>query len=94
MGHNSNTVIAVANDGDLQQRISAIAALEGIPSPDSWVAERRWELAAKDTTEGGLLDAYQYAIDTDPNHFRRLGRDPGVVSDAKLLAVVQAVRGE
>lgn len=94
MGHNSGTVIAVAGDGDLQQRFIAVAALEGIANPDGWVLSNRWQIAAHDTSEGGLLDAYQYAIDTDPNRYRSLGRDPGVINDGMILSIVQALKPE
>lgn len=91
MSHSYSTVVSVVTDGDLQQRFIAAAATEGIPNPDSWVLSNRWALAAHDTGQGGMLDSYQYAIDTDPNHFKALGRDPGIVSDGVILSVVQAV---
>lgn len=92
MGHNSNTIVAVANDGDLQQRFIAIATAEGIEYPESWVQQNRWQLAAHDTSANGLLDSYQYAVDTDPNHYKVIGRDPGVINDSMILSVVQALK--
>lgn len=91
MTYNLNTIATVANDGDLQQRFIACAAQEGVANPEAWVTTNKWELAAQDVSVGGLLDAYQYVIDTDPNHYKDWGRDPGIINDAMILSVVQAV---
>lgn len=92
MAHSYSTVVAVANDGDLQQRLIACAAIEGIENPDQWVAANRWRIAAHDTAANGLLDAYQYAVDTDPNNYKALGRDPGIINDSMIGSVVQALK--
>src|SRR6478735_1187437 len=91
MGHNSNTVVAVANDGDLQQRFIALAAVEGIANPDSWVTSNRRQIAAHDTSEGGLLDAYHYAFVTEPNGLKSKGRDPGIINVSMIVSVIQAL---
>ena len=92
MAHSYSTIVAVAGDGDLQQRLIAAAAAEGIEAPESWVLANRWQIAAHDTSQGGLLDAYQYAVDTDTHRVKAYGRDPGIVNDAMILSVVQALK--
>lgn len=92
MAHSYSTIVAVANDGDLQQRFVAAAAAEGIASPENWVMNNRWQIAAEDAANGGLLDSYQYAVDTDPDHLKDWGRDPGIVNDSVILSVVQALK--
>ena len=78
-------VTLVANDGDLQQRLIAAAATEGIPQPETWVAAHRWDFA----TQPGWADAYQSAI---ISYIDRPGLRPGAISDAMILTAVQAVR--
>jgi hypothetical protein len=92
MTHAYSTIITVAQDGDLQQRFIAAAAAAGIENPDSWVLANRWKIAAHDQADAGLLDSYQYVVDTDPNHYKDWGRDPGIISDAMIEAVVQALK--
>lgn len=81
----------MAHDGDLHQRFIAIAASEGIADPEAWVNARKWEIAAHDKAQGGLLDAYQYAVDTDTYRIKMYGKDPGIINDAMILSVVQAL---
>ena len=91
MSYTSSTIVAVAHDGDLQQRFIAIAASEGIDNPEAWVMTNRWQLAAQDKAAGGLLDAYQYAVDTDTARVKMYGKDPGIINDSMILSVVQAL---
>ena len=75
----------VANDGDLQQRLIACAAQEGIDNPEQWVTERRWTWA----TQPGWADAYHPAI---ISYIDRPGLRPGAIQDSMILAAVQAVK--
>lgn len=83
-----SSIRAIATDGSLMGRITAAAAMEGIPNPDSWVAQRMWQFAA----QPGWGDKWQYAVETynpdaNPDH----GARPGVISDADILTAVQAL---
>lgn len=74
----------LAQDADFYQRTVACAASEQIPEPDFWAQTHRWQVCAAP----GFSDAYASAIAggvTDP------GRDPAVISDAQILAQVQAL---
>lgn len=77
-------VSKLAHDGNLRERLIAAAALEGIPDPEQWVAQRRWEIAA----QPGWADAYATAVET---HIDLPGLRPGVITDAQILAAVQAL---
>lgn len=80
-------VTTLRNDGDLQQRLIACAATEGIPAPDHWVYERMWEFA----TQAGWADAYHSAM---LSFIDRPGLRPGAISDQMILSAVQSVRAE
>lgn len=73
----------MAYDHDLQGRITAAAAMDGVPWPDGWVARRRWELVAN----SDWAQAWAYATDTGNES---PGTDPGVVTDQMILSAVQA----
>lgn len=76
----------LASDADFLARTVACAASEGLPDPDYWAVAHRWEVCAAP----GFADAYASALAGNvPNP----GRDPAVISDAQLLAQVQALRG-
>lgn len=77
-------VVATANDGDLQQRIAACAAGEGIADPVAWATTRCWKFA----TQPGWADAYQSAV---YSFIDRPGLRPGAISDQMILTAVQAV---
>ncbi len=77
----------LADDGMIRRRVTACAALEGIGNPDAWAYERRWQLSA----QPGWSAAYEHAVTSgreDP------GADPAVITDAMILAAVQALAGE
>ena len=77
-------VSKLAHDGNLRERLIAAAALEGIADPEAWVDGKRWEFAA----QPGWADAYASAVAT----FIDLpGLRPGVITDAQILAAVQAL---
>lgn len=83
-----NAVADMANDGFLQQRLIACAAVEGIPNPEQWVLARKWELAAHDSGEGGAVAAYEYAVNVG---YADVGKREDTITDAVLLGIVQAV---
>lgn len=81
-------VVQTANDGDLQQRIAACAALEGVEGdPSAWATQRRWVFAA----QPGWADAYQSAV---VSFIDRPGWRPGAITDAMILTAVQSVIAE
>lgn len=69
-------------DQDIRLRLIACATKEEKPNPIAWVDERLLQFAAKP----GWGEAYEYALNTGVN---RPGRDPGVITDAAILAAVQ-----
>ena len=75
----------LAQDGDFLLRISACAAVEvdRTHQPNTWANEHIWRISAAP----GFADAYEYAINTD---VERPGNDPSVITDAQILAAVQA----
>lgn len=80
-----NTIASMARDGDLQQRLIACAAAEGIDGAQSWALSNVWHLAATP----GFADAYQYAVD---NHNGRPGFYDDVINDQMILGAVQTLR--
>ena len=79
----------LSNDSDFHARVSACAAVE-IPKlyqPRQWASDHIWWLAAAP----GFADAYEYAI---LNENPRPGNDPAVITDAMILAAVQALETE
>lgn len=78
-------VSLVSADVDLQTRVAACAAVEGITDdPPQWSYDHRWQMAA----QPGWADAYASALAggvPDP------GRDPAVITDPQILSAVQAV---
>jgi len=85
----SNTIVRMANDGDLMARFTAVAAQEEIPSPDNWVNQHRWQLVASDSN---AVASYQYAMETDNDSIGLYGKRSDVIDDTKLLSIVQALR--
>jgi hypothetical protein len=78
----------LAQDGDFINRVSACAAVE-VPhtyQPVQWTRDHIWWVAASP----GFADAYEYALNVDPP-VERPGNDPAVITDAQILASVQAI---
>jgi hypothetical protein len=78
-------IAVLAQDNDFLQRSMACAATEGETSPNSWVSENQWQLAATP----GFGDKYASALE---NEIERPGLDPSVISDEDILSSVQALR--
>lgn len=82
-------VAQLAQDGDFTLRISACYSTEtsGGASPEyptAWASEHQWQIAGAP----GFGEAYASAVAANvPNP----GRDPAVISDAQILAAVQAI---
>jgi len=79
------TIHQCANDSAFTDRLIACAAQEGSDNPEFDMSVRlRWPAASYPEIE----DVYAYAIDTGNEN---PGGDPGVISDAMILAVVQPI---
>jgi hypothetical protein len=84
-------IVAIASSQSLTGRIAASAAEQGIADPMGWANEHRWATAA----EPGWAAAWDFAVDNqtlDDNP--DTGARPGVISDAMILAAVQAIIAE
>lgn len=80
-----NTIARCANDGDLQQRVTACAAQEGIDNPNSWAVSHRWNFAANPD----VANAYSYAVGQG---IEAPGKRDDVINDNVILTVVQTLR--
>ncbi len=75
---------ALARDGDFNLRLAACVSNETREvNPLQWASEHQWQIAAAP----GFADAYSSAVAGDVDN---PGRDPSVISDAQILAAVQA----
>lgn len=84
-----NSIIEIAQNQALIGRIAAAAVAEGVPDPELWAANHKWQVAA----QPGWADAWLYAkenttVNTNPN----IGQRDDVINDAMILAAVQAIR--
>ena len=81
-------VLDIANSSSLSMRIAACAASEGIPDPQTWAFNRKWEFAS----QPGWSDDWAYAKDTlTINKNPDLGARDDVINDTKILTAVQAL---
>jgi len=81
-----NSIAAAAQDGDLRTRVAACFAQQttGPDQPEALAALHMWRIVA----DGTIADSYAYAVATNvPNP----GRDEAVVTDAAILAAVDAI---
>lgn len=76
------TQSALAKDSLLFDRVTACAALEGIPDPETWSYRNRWPFSA----QPGWVDAYASA---SASGIKEPGNDEGAVTDGMILAAVQ-----
>lgn len=75
-------IYQMTQDETLLGRITAAAALEGTAWPESWVAQRRWQLVARTD----WADSWAYAVATENEE---PGADPAVITDQMILSSVQ-----
>ena len=74
-----------AHDQEFLARIQACAAQEGHDNPEyATDVLLRWPVASYPE----IAEAYEYAVGS---HNPNPGKDPGVISDAQILAVVQPI---
>lgn len=78
-----SAIARMVTDTDLQMRITACAAQEGIIQPERWSEAKRWDLAVTP----GWAAAYASAL-ANPE-IERPGDDPGVITDGMILSAVQ-----
>lgn len=83
------SIVDMALSASLRDRLRACAAEQGEASPEVWVGQHMWALAASpgwatkwDSAKVGLT------IDQNPD----LGARDDVITDADVLAAVQALR--
>ena len=80
-----NDVYLLSVDLDFQHRVAACGATEHVAeNADQWAFNHRWEMAAAP----GFADAYASAL---AGGVPSPGLDPSVISDAQILAAVQAI---
>ena len=73
----------ITMDSDFRLRVTASVAIESnMSNPDSWVETNKWEWA----TAPGWAAKVVTAIDSGNDLW---GRDPAVISDDDILAVIQ-----
>lgn len=85
------SIVEMANSGSLIGRITAAVAGEGIDNPEQWTRSNLWKLVASP----GWADDWDYAkgaSGNNPNVNPDLGVRTDVISDAKILAAVQAAQ--
>ncbi|KKI16366.1 MULTISPECIES: hypothetical protein [unclassified Leucobacter] len=76
------TQAILAQDFDLQQRVQACAATQGVGAVPDWAAEHMWSLSASP----GWDDAYASALEAG---VEAPGDSEAVITDAMILAAVQ-----
>jgi hypothetical protein len=79
-----NSVADMADNYDLNRRITAAAAKESIDNPQGWVQLYRWEVAGQPGWDAAWDSAITGGV---PNP----GKDEGVITDGMILSGVQAV---
>lgn len=83
------TIATIYRDSNINSRITACVASEGISkTPEQWVAERNWALAA----QPGWAEAWESSLAAHPETPDYLpGADAAVITDAMILSAVQAL---
>lgn len=77
-----NTISVMAQDYDLQRRVTACAAVEGKTDPTVWAPAHMWTLAAT----AGWDEAYSSAL---AGGISTPGKSETVITDAMILSAVQ-----
>lgn len=93
----STEIVGALGDGDLRQRIAAIATREGVVDPQQWTTDRLGTIVTMQTAGGETIAGMhgyaasirQQAIDAIP---MPPGLDPAAVTDAAILEIVTAVK--
>lgn len=82
------TIAILKQDPWIRDRVTACLAVEGHPSPETWVMEHAWALAA----QPGWASAWESALAANPDApDYEPGRDQAVITDAQILSAVQSL---
>jgi hypothetical protein len=84
--------IAARDDTNLHARLIAAAEMTGVPGPTQWVAENVGALVNADIDGTTLADVHAYAVTQQEPPPLPPGANPTYVTDAQLIAAVQAIR--
>ena len=81
-----NHIADAASDSDLRRRVAACFAQQttGTEQPEALASVHMWRIAA----DNDIAAAYAYGVDSN---VERPGRDEAVVTDAAILAAVDAI---
>jgi len=81
-----NHIADAAQDSDLRRRVAACFAQNttGTEQPEALASVHMWRIAA----DNDIAAAYAYGVDSN---VERPGRDEAVVTDAAILAAVDAI---
>lgn len=80
------TMIAIAGNSSLTQRMTACAAQEGVTYPESWIDQRRWGLIGADWIAAWDYADQTYTVNQNPD----AGARTDVITDQMILSAVQA----
>ena len=83
------TIALIQRDPSIRDRVSACVSKEGVsPSPEQWVADHAWQLAARD----GWADEWEAAkaANTSAENYEP-GGDERAITDAMILTAVQEI---
>lgn len=87
------TISYVANDGFMVERVRACATQQehlgsiGVDDPYAWAYDNRYLWASSP----GWAEKWDYALQTHEDPGYAPGSDPAVITDADILASVQAL---
>lgn len=82
------SVVEMARNQSLIQRVAAAAAAEGIENPVVWAQTNIWQIASRsDWAEAWDYASSTYTLDYNPD----TGARPGVINDQMILTAVQAL---
>lgn len=76
------TQAILAQDFDLQQRVQACAATQGLGTVPDWAADHMWELSASPGWDAAYASALEARVEGP-------GNSESVITDAMILAAVQ-----
>lgn len=88
----------IANDSDINQRVTACAVSEGVPDAIEWAQSHRWQLATQPGWDTKWATYMQNQEGNGEGGGGGLGAPaspgahPGVITDADILSAVQALR--